>query len=373
MQRGLGQPSRLNSLTSLRFFAATLVVLYHSLPLWKHYVITYRLLQFGYLGVTFFFILSGFVLTYSSLSSPLNGKKFVLNRIARIWPLHIATLIVCIVGSSLCHAPIAGIPGTSFFGTSLNFVLLHAWIPLNPNIRQGWNGVSWTLSVEFMFYLAFPFMFRSLKRQTTKQLISLSVFLWVLYAIFTEVARSTGNYSLMDILWYFPPSRFPEFITGCVMAIILHRGIKIHRWNFARVLGLLLLPGSILIYASVTSAHTRFQAEANMIVIPAFAIIIWASACKDVIQNNAGMLARNRTILTLGQESFALYLLHAPLLGLFGYTLFLNHSLNNSACGGEILTVIYFLAALGLSRLVHALYELPVESRLRSIIKKRYG
>ena len=87
-------PSRLDSLTGLRFFAAEMVVIHHfsnfaTLPfLWRYQ-------GFGATGVTFFFVLSGFVLTWSFRPADTPGR-FYWRRFARIWPLHAVTTLLAL-------------------------------------------------------------------------------------------------------------------------------------------------------------------------------------------------------------------------------------------------------------------------------------
>lgn len=102
------------------------------------------ILHTGYLGVTFFFVLSGFVLTWSG--STRNGVgAFYRNRFARIWPLQIVTLLVAAVlpyGSS------------DNWGTfAQNVLLAQAW---TYEGAHSFNWVSWSISDEAFFYQLFP-------------------------------------------------------------------------------------------------------------------------------------------------------------------------------------------------------------------------
>ena len=113
-------PRKLQSLTSLRFFAAASVLIHHTLPNWPHYKFTSNIFNFGYLGVTFFFILSGFVLTYSRLG--LNQKKdpnFLLRRISRIYPLHAIFLTLSIMGFLVTKASWGGLHRNDKIGDNI--------------------------------------------------------------------------------------------------------------------------------------------------------------------------------------------------------------------------------------------------------------
>ena len=78
----------LEGLTSLRFFAALAVVIHHTRNAWANTVVTDYIGQVGWLGVSFFFILSGFVLMWSYKPS-LSFRDFIIRRLIRIWPLHL--------------------------------------------------------------------------------------------------------------------------------------------------------------------------------------------------------------------------------------------------------------------------------------------
>ncbi|WP_368784602.1 acyltransferase family protein [Arthrobacter sp. 4R501] len=87
--------TQLNSLTGLRFFAAMAVVLYHVHLYFPAVSDSLAIFGYGYTGVSFFFILSGFVLAWSHRPNFRPGR-FYWNRVARIWPLHLLTMLVAI-------------------------------------------------------------------------------------------------------------------------------------------------------------------------------------------------------------------------------------------------------------------------------------
>ena len=154
-------------LTSLRFFFAFMVFLSH---LWILEDETPFLRQLyddifyeGYIGVSFFFILSGFVLGYSYHTKILHGKikfsQFWLARLARIYPLHLLTLLIAIPLS------IRGDEVEWITRFVLNVFLLQSFVP-SDDIYFYFNSVSWSISDEWFFYLCFPFLvFIMIKRK----------------------------------------------------------------------------------------------------------------------------------------------------------------------------------------------------------------
>lgn len=111
----------------------------------------------GDCGVSFFFMLSGFVLCHAHgkevTDSRFGHKRFIFRQLSKIYPLHIATLLATIlIGIK------AGIyPGIG--NLALNVTLLQSWIP-DPDIHFGFNSVSWFLSDIMFFYLMFPSLVR---------------------------------------------------------------------------------------------------------------------------------------------------------------------------------------------------------------------
>ncbi len=96
-QDNIIKKSKLDSLTGLRGIVALWVVLFHLVQYFP--IIDFPIIKAGWLGVDFFFVLSGFVLAYnyyhwfSDKVELKSYKKFIWLRIARIYPVHIITLL----------------------------------------------------------------------------------------------------------------------------------------------------------------------------------------------------------------------------------------------------------------------------------------
>lgn len=162
------RPIEIRALLGARALPPLLLVLYHyheahgyqHVPLFDVFVAK------GYLWVEFFFALSGFVLTYSyAANRQLNHFSFLKARLARLYPLHLATLLVMLAmvmffrwlaamgGYTSIYDLPAYHPYTSFWSFIGNLLLVQAW-HLFP--RLSWNGVSWFLSVLWFICLVFP-------------------------------------------------------------------------------------------------------------------------------------------------------------------------------------------------------------------------
>ena len=133
------------SLQSIRFVFALMIFLHHTIA---------PVSTLGAFGVSFFLILSGFVLMYGNKGRIENKEqklKFFLKRVKKIYPLHILCLILAVLISTLI--------GESLEWTHLapNAFLIHSWIPQSSYYFSG-NSLSWYLSVMVFCYAMFPLL-----------------------------------------------------------------------------------------------------------------------------------------------------------------------------------------------------------------------
>ncbi|MGE0828083.1 MAG: acyltransferase family protein [Hyphomonadaceae bacterium] len=153
-------PSDIAPLTSLRFVAAFWVLAYHFKDHLGLDLGRMGLVARGWLGVDLFFILSGFILSHVYLRTVEAGAfrygEFLKNRIARIYPLHIATLLAMLGLYALAAGMGAGVAAPSAFKFSdlpQHLLMIHAW---GATQTVGWNFPSWSISAEWAAYLLFP-------------------------------------------------------------------------------------------------------------------------------------------------------------------------------------------------------------------------
>lgn len=156
---------QIDSLTTLRGGLATWVVAYH---FWNDVVrlfpdadVLSPVARFGYMAVPAFFMLSGFVLAHNYADRFARGSlagvwTFWKLRLARIYPVHLATLLA--VAVMVAVGTRAGLPpsgeGYTAREFALNLFLVHTWV---PDFRLSWNYPSWSISSEWFAYLVFPF------------------------------------------------------------------------------------------------------------------------------------------------------------------------------------------------------------------------
>ena len=221
------QPVDLRPLTALRFFAASWVVVYHFWPNLSAGPMP-ALAARGYLGVELFFTLSGFILCHVYLDGVAAGRfryaDFLWARVARIYPLHLATLAA--VGIMALAAQGLGRPVDahvlSWASLPANLTLTQAW-GLAP--EAGWNHPSWSISAEWFAYLSFPlFAWASLRLRRRPWLgLGLAlVLLWGLYAAFEPLA----GFSLTEATIRWGALRIiPCFALGCAVNQLWRSGV----------------------------------------------------------------------------------------------------------------------------------------------------
>ncbi|MBL8546206.1 MAG: acyltransferase [Hyphomonadaceae bacterium] len=114
----------------------------------------------GYLGVDLFFTLSGFILAHVYLTSLEGGRfgygGFLKNRIARVYPMHLAALgamLVLFVGATAMGAGVGSPDAFKWSDLPAHLFMVHAW---GATSAVGWNFPSWSISAEWLAYLLFP-------------------------------------------------------------------------------------------------------------------------------------------------------------------------------------------------------------------------
>ncbi|MHB1743685.1 MAG: acyltransferase family protein [Acidobacteriaceae bacterium] len=291
--------SPLPALTGIRIFAAYYVVMLHTGAGYfgRHGApeVVLRVLDKGYLAVSLFFILSGFILVYTyqgKISGAGNVVHFWEARFARIYPVYLLALALMI-------------PFAKTITTGQRFAVLsmvQTWIPWRPEMVGAWNFPAWSLSVEAFFYLVFPLIFLALNRMSAVGLRRLAGSLLAVIAI-GDLTRPVESWSQSAVAWThyipLPVMRLPEFIVGMALGLTF---LRVPVWRYS---------GRVSIFSSLTVLVVlclQWGAWTSIAVIP-FAILIMSLAYQG------GPLARvlsNRVVILLGSASYAVYLLQLP-------------------------------------------------------------
>src|SRR5258706_64655 len=168
--------------TVMRFVAALPIVFLHVGSNFFGLTSLRAAFGYGYIGVSFFFVLSGFVLTWSTAEIP--ARRFWWLRFARIWPAQ--ALVAALVFVFLMQGRPPDWPGRA-----ADFLLGQSWWPTS-NVYFGGNGVSWSLSCEAFFYVVFPALAIGIRRLDHRGLAALGAGLVATLAIAPAVGQWWG-------------------------------------------------------------------------------------------------------------------------------------------------------------------------------------
>jgi peptidoglycan/LPS O-acetylase OafA/YrhL len=274
------------SLNGLRAAGAVLVMLYH-VNSWNLQVI--RGSSAGFTGVGLFFVLSGFVLTWTARPGTTIGT-FYARRLARIYPNHLVAFVLGVVVTVL-------VAGTAVDVRTVlaGLFLVQAWSP-DGEVVFAVNGVAWSLSCEIAFYLVFPLLLWGLRRMRAGTRAVTAVVALVIPPVIGLVWPST-----IALLFHLPPSRLPEFLLGMVTAMAVQEG-----WR-PRV------PAPVLLGALAAGVLGAARFEVHPTVLTAVLAAVFAPlaarcAWGDIAGRNRW--ARHPAIMLGGALSFSFYLLH---------------------------------------------------------------
>jgi peptidoglycan/LPS O-acetylase OafA/YrhL len=344
----VGIPARrpqLDALTSLRFFAALHVVLYHGqaylLPSLRGQPWLGNVITTGPNSVSLFFVLSGFILAYTYLGPPEEGRlrrgSFWAARFARVYPVYLFGLLVA------APLAIAGFlrggagPGRLALAAGTVLALVQSW---TPHFALAWNGPAWSLSVEAFFYAVFPFVAPALWPLKRRGLLLSLLAFWALaqlapalYALapdggwlggwkppadFWTAAMNDIPYRRWDNPWYAaiqynPLARLPEFLFG----VALGRLYLLHAAAAPRPAGwsLAAAGAAAALLAALAGSPDRLRHSLffhNGLLTPLYGLLIFGLA-RGRTGALSGALSR-RPLVVLGEASYALYILHVPLL-----------------------------------------------------------
>jgi len=370
---------RLPALTSLRFFAALHVVFFHFLAfkILTNQSWLGQISSIGYVGVSFFFVLSGFILVYTYAGRDTSARAFWRARFARIYPAFAFSLLL--TGPFFFFAVLMlKIPFFEWSSAHLRIVvflvplLLQAWVPL---AALAWNSVAWSLSDEAFFYLLFPFLKKRFLQIGIPGLAVVALVCWgvSLAMSWAYVLRNPDHLQIMDAdvfgaFWmnavkFHPLARLPEFLLGMACGAIFLKSRMDENSENARAvsdpkLALPLVLAGLLIAATVAhySGQIPYPVLHTSLLAPAFAAIIYGFALRP----RWGAPLAWRPLVFMGDASYSLYLLHSFFLGPFFFT-----QTGAPRHRGPGWYVLYFVIALGISGLVYRFIEEPSRRKLR--------
>ena len=294
---------KINQITFSRFLAAISIVIYHyglQIAPFNNKTINYLFSQAN-IGVSFFFILSGFVMVVAySNKLKIEVINYFKNRIARIYPVYILAIILLIVYVIISskHLNINDI--------TINLLFIQTWI---PGKALTFNYPAWSLSVEIFFYVIFPFLFNYFySKYTFKQLLIPFIFIWLMSQLLLHMGIHSGFYKGFpskshDLIYYFPLMHFNQFLMGNLAGIYYVTYLK--NKQSKNTLPLLLLSIILIIFLKF---NYWFILHNGFLIIFFIPLILLISINNGIISN----VLKNRFFVFLGEISYGIYILQVP-------------------------------------------------------------
>jgi peptidoglycan/LPS O-acetylase OafA/YrhL len=371
---------RLSELTSLRFFAALHVMFFHAYAMRAITVNGWlrQMSSIGYVGVSLFFVLSGFILVYTYAGAPMVPAGFWRARFARVYPAYLFSLLFSapffFYGATHLQVPFfAWASHHMKLASFLPLLLLQSWVPPGA---MSWNPVAWSLSVEALFYFLFPFLLPLLAKLSRGALLGVASLCWAVglsvtgwYALtnpdhLTAIDADQLNAFWLNVIKFFPLMRLPEFILGMATGLIFLKSRTLANPAAAKpaasrgplAAGLLAVGALVGAAAAIFSAQIPFAILHTALLAPAFAAMVYGLA----LQPKWTTFLRWSPLVLLGNASYSFYLLHSTIMGMyfFGSTGQLTHTSFAGIVGAFALVTIASL-------LVFRFIEEPARRKLR--------
>jgi peptidoglycan/LPS O-acetylase OafA/YrhL len=370
------KPARLNALTGLRTFAAINIVLFHfSNPHWFGWLAP--VVNAGFASVSFFILLSGFVLAYNYAGRAREGEldkgRFWEARFTRLYPVYLLSLLLSF---RMVQPEYAAHSHRMFWtGMVLSPLLLQGWI---PEIATFLNTPAWTMSAESAYYVAFPWLAKGKRPERPDRIapyLGKMAVVWglgmvpgLLYIVFNPDGIphpdrwSSGPW--LQVLKFTPLPHLASFVFGVMLAnldeLVPRAGnlrMMLAVGGFAVTFGILAL-GPLVPY----------PIEHDGLLMPLFGCIILGLAG----QNPMATLLGARPLVFVGEASYCLYLLHFNLWNLIHD----SHVLNWAGLS-QFDPWISYVLLIGMALLALHLVEKPAQRQLRrwmgvtSVVKER--
>lgn len=286
-----------------RGICALLVVLFHFNALGTLYGLP--LVRNSFLFVDFFFVLSGFVISYAycdKIDTVRDMATFIVRRFGRLWPLHVATLAAFVV-FELAKEPIAQLSGAQLKTPAFdpnspalceailtNVLFLHS---LGIHERLTWNHPSWSISTEFFAYITFALL--SLLR------FGRSIVWPALISVAAGLVVVVYSKFLMNVTYDLGYFRcICGFFVGHLVFRLWRAGIPALRFSTAAEAGALV---GVFAFVGLLGA-TRWSFASPLV----FGVAVWVFAHEA---GSVSQLMRSRALVTLGAWSYSIYMVHA--------------------------------------------------------------
>ena len=345
----------IDTLTSLRFIFALMVFGAHCYVVDSFFDV--HGFKEGFVGVSFFFVLSGFIISYNYQEKlqerAISKRTFWVARVARVYPLHWLTLVLAaFLGDYVTASGKAD--WCRHFLASLT--LTNAYIP-KMDYFFSFNSPSWSLCCEQLFYFAFPFLVPLAKNG--KRLLSV----FAMVAVLLTVGMYFTPEEYIKGYWYVNPiARFPDFVAGMLL-------FRLYVWLKGK--GITPLKGSIMEMASLLLFLAFYFYASEVPKVYRYSCYYWLPVSMVLISFSLqkGFLSRilSHRLLVLGGEiSYSFYLIH--LFVLLSYAEWQKEA--GFYVAWYISVPVLLSAVVGLSLLSYRYFEKPMNRMVKSLLNK---
>ena len=344
---------KIDQITFTRFIAALSIVIYHYgmnvFPFNSSFISF--LFEQANIGVSYFFLLSGFVMIIAyGRKASIKTSNYLKNRFARIYPVYLFAIIL------ECSYQLLASTSFDTSGLLLNGLFLQAWI---PGKALSFNSPGWSLSVEFFFYAIFPLIFNFVYSKINyKKIIIPFLLIWIISQVFFHIAISSDFYNgspsvSHDILFYFPLMHLNEFLIGNIAGLFYINQLKGKQDNFNWYVILLIIAFIVILkYNSFLNFHNGLL---SVIFIP---LIFLISLNTGIISK----VLKKKTFVFLGEISYGIYILQMPIFSLSrGVLRQFLHIYNES-----LIFYISLIILLIVSSLSYIFIEVPLRHKIRN-------
>lgn len=352
----------IDSLTAVRGFAASWVVLYH---FWPWLVILFPALgylsavaEMGFLAVPFFFILSGFILSYNyaSLFNSLRREaylQFLAKRLIRIYPVHAFTLLIVLAMVLVSRGVGWELDWSGYTLETFieNCFLVQTWV---PDFYLNWNYPSWSISSEWFAYIWFPFACvltgKFLGRYRSALIASLAAYLTaiLIYHLPTDLPFKT----LIIVC--------PTFFLGmCIYYLVSSGPDGPVIWRY--------MPEALLVVVAASCFLPNWTTVICAMLAEFSLIIFWLAR----LGNGCSIFWTNRFSHYLGKVSYSVYMAHALALKVIVRVLPAEHFQHSSVWSRSGVVGLYATLIAFFCLGTYYLVEAPMQKSLTQFMRNR--
>ncbi len=293
---------RIEQVTFTRFLAAISIVIYHyALKLFPFSEgALHEIFKQADTGVSYFFILSGFVMMFAyGKKAAINVPEYFQSRFARIYPVYFLAILLVLIHYILNSQEI------DIYGLLLNIFVIQAWVPAKA---ISFNSPGWSLTIEFFFYVLFPFILKYVFNKINKKALLPILLFWLLSQLVFNLLLKSSFYQgetsdSHNFLYYFPLMHLNEFLLGNLAGLyFINMDKKMYR-NYDWILILL-----VVVIVILLKFPTGLNYHNGLLAIFFVPLIFLLSSNTGFITT----LFNKKIMIFLGEISYGVYILQYP-------------------------------------------------------------